>query len=208
MEREAIAANPISEAQILGETGAPLLWGEPDYTLAERLGSRPTLDVHGITGGFTGEGSKTIIPAHVHAKISMRLVPDQRAGEIYKLFEQYIRQITPPTVRVEVVFAHSAEASVLDIDGKSSKVAAAAYTRVFGREPLFVREGGSIPVVATFKEQLGIDSVMMGFGLPDDRIHAPNERFFLPNFYRGIDTVIHFIDAFGRDGGDGLEATR
>ncbi len=201
IKRVALAANPINETQILEETGAPQLWGEPDYSLAERLGSRPTLDVHGITGGFTGEGSKTIIPAHVHAKISMRLVPEQRSRDIYELFEQYIHKIAPPTVRVEVVYAHGAEASVLDIDGKSSKAASAAYKRVFGREPLFVREGGTIPVVAIFKEQLGIDSVMMGFGLPDDRIHAPNERFFLPNFDRGIDTIIHFIDAFGKDGG-------
>jgi acetylornithine deacetylase/succinyl-diaminopimelate desuccinylase-like protein len=111
-------------------------------------------------------------------------------------------------VRAEVVFAHSAEASVLDIDSKSSRAATAAYSRVFGRKPLFVREGGSIPVVAIFKDQLGIDSVMMGFGLPDDRIHAPNEHFFLPNFYRGIDTIIHFIDAFGKDGGDELKANR
>ena len=197
VERAALAVNPIDEMEILDEAGSPQIWGEADYTIAERLGARPTLDVHGVIGGFTGEGTKTIIPAHVHAKISMRLVADQEALEIYKLFEDYIHQITPPTVRVEVSFAHSAEPSLLNTDSKASKAAANAYYKVFGREPLHVREGGSIPVVAAFQEHLGIDAVMMGFGLPDDRIHAPNERLYLPNFYRGIETAIYFFDAFG-----------
>ncbi len=197
-ERAAQAVNPINEREILAVSGAPQIWGETDYPIAERLGTRPTLDVHGVIGGFTGEGTKTIIPAHVHAKISMRLVPDQEAREIYELFEEYIHQIAPPSVRVELSLAHNSEPSLLNAGGKAAIAAAAAYEQVFGRKPLFIREGGSIPVVAVFQEHLGIDSVMMGFGLPDDRIHAPNERFFLPNFYRGISTAIYFFDAFGQ----------
>lgn len=196
-EREILAHFPLNEEAWLAETGAPQAWGEADYTLVERLGARPTLDVHGIIGGYTGPGGKTVLPSKVHAKISMRLVPDQNPAEIARLYKEYIRQISPPTVTVEVTVRGGAPASITDLSIPAMKAAKEAYAQVFGVEPVFMREGGSIPVVAQFQQFLGLESVLMGFGLPDDKIHAPNERFYLANFYRGIQTSIHFLTELG-----------
>ncbi len=196
-EREILADFPLNEETWLAETGVPQAWGEADYTLVERLGARPTLDVHGIIGGYTGDGGKTVLPAKVHAKISMRLVPDQDPAEIARLYTEYIHQITPPTVTVKVAVRGGAPASITDFNIPAMKAAKAAYAQVFGVEPVFMREGGSIPVVAQFQQFLGLETVLMGFGLPDDKIHAPNERFYLANFYRGIQTSIHFLAELG-----------
>jgi len=196
-EREILAHFPLDEEGWLREAGAPQAWGEPDYTLVERLGARPTLDVHGIIGGYTGPGGKTVLPSHVHAKISMRLVPDQDPEEIARLYRDYIYEIAPPTVTVELRMRGGAPASITDFNIPAMKAAAAAYAQVFGREPVFMREGGSIPVVSQFQQFLGLETVLMGFGLPDDKIHAPNEQFYLPNFYRGIQTSIRFLAEYG-----------
>lgn len=193
-ERTAINNGGITAERLQMEVGAPALWGENGYTVAERVGARPTLDIHGIKGGFTGEGAKTVIPAEASAKISMRLVPNQQAQNIVTLFTQHIQNICPPTMRLTVTY-HSAEnGAVIPIDNPAIKKAAEAYEFGFGQQPLYIREGGTIPVVDMLQNMLNIPVVMMGFGLPDDYIHAPNERFHLPNFYRGIETVIHYYD--------------
>ena len=192
-ERDILAKFPLDEAAWLAETGAPEPWGDPDYTLVERLGARPTLDVHGIIGGYTGAGGKTVLPSKVHAKLSMRLVPDQDPQEIGRLLKAYIADLTPPSVQVEVSVGHGAPASITDFNIPAMAAAAKAYATAFGKEPVFMREGGSIPVVSAFQSRLGLETVLMGFGLPGDQIHAPNERFYLPNFYRGIETSIHFL---------------
>ncbi|HEX6387637.1 MAG TPA: dipeptidase [Anaerolineae bacterium] len=197
-ERRILAQFPLDEDAWLEETGAPEVWGEPEFTLVERLGARPTLDVNGIMGGYTGPGRKTVLPSSVHAKISMRLVPDQDPQEIGELFSRYVQEITPAGVRASVEVLTSAPASITDLTAPAIKAAAVAYKKVFGREPVYAREGGSIPVISQFQTELGVETVLMGFGLPDDRIHAPNERFYLPNFYRGIQTSIHFLEELGR----------
>ncbi len=198
-ERQLLAKHPFNEEAWLSENGAPRSWGEPEYTLVERLGARPTLDVNGIVGGYTGEGMKTVLPANVHAKISMRLVPDQKPKEVFELLKAYIKKIAPPSVRVRCQFMHGAPASITDYKIPAIQAAATAYEKVFGNEPVYIREGGSIPVVGLFQEHLGLETVLMGFGLPDDRIHSPNERFYLPNFFKGIETVINFFDKYGNN---------
>lgn len=195
-ERRILAELPLDEAAWLAETGAPQAWGEPEFTLVERLGARPTLDVHGIIGGYTGEGGKTVLPASVHCKLSMRLVPDQDPQEIIRLFTDYVRAIAPPTVKISFQLRGGAPASLTDLNIPAMKAASAAYEASFGRKPVFMREGGSIPVVSQFQEYLGLETVLMGFGLPDDCIHAPNERFHLPTFYRGIETSIRFLENY------------
>ena len=192
-ERALLAQLPIDDATILQETGAPALWGEPEYTIVERLGARPTLDVNGIIGGYTGPGAKTVLPASVHAKISMRLVPNQDPDTITHLFTRYVQSITPSSVSVTITPEHSAYPWLADYNHPAIKAVKLAYGKVFEQEPVFLRGGGSIPVVSDFQTHLGITSALMGFGLPDDRLHAPNERFYLPNFYRGIETSIHFM---------------
>jgi acetylornithine deacetylase/succinyl-diaminopimelate desuccinylase-like protein len=196
-ERAMLAQYNFDVSSWLAETGAPQAWGDPDYTLVERLGARPTLDVHGIIGGYTGPGGKTVLPSTVHCKLSMRLVPDQDPQKIEEAFKAYIQEIAPPTVKVEVSGGHGAPASITDLNIPAMKAAVTAYTETFGKEPIFMREGGSIPVVGQFQEYLGLETVLMGFGLPDDKIHAPNERFYLPNFFKGIETSIRFLDEFG-----------
>lgn len=195
-ERAIIAKLPLNEAEWLAETGAPVAWGEPEYTLVERLGARPTLDVHGIIGGYTGPGAKTVLPSTVHAKFSMRLVPDQDPQEIADLLEKFVNILTPPSVKVTMT-ARGAPASITDFNIPAMKAAESAYTQVYGVQPVYMREGGSIPVVGQFQAHLNLETVLMGFGLPDDRIHSPNERFYLPNFYRGIQTSIRFFEEYG-----------
>lgn len=196
-ERETLQAGDVSEAQLLADTGAPALWGDAEYTLAERIGSRPTLDIHGIRGGFIGTGSKTVIPATVTAKVSMRLAPDQTSAEIARLFKAHIHSICPKTMEVSIAELAHAEPAVVDITAPAIEAAAQAYERGFGHRPVFKREGGTLPIVGLINQVLNAPVVMMGFGLPDDNLHAPNEKFSLPNFYRGIETVIHYYDIFG-----------
>lgn len=199
-ERHMLNQLPLNQEEWLAETGAPEIWGEPEYTLIERLGARPTLDVHGIIGGYTGEGGKTIIPSKVHAKISMRLVPDQDPAKIKQLFRDYVRQLTPPSVTLEFrEESEGAPASITNYKIPAMQAAKEAYAATFGKEPLFMRIGGSIPVVGEFQTHLGLETILMGFGLLSDRIHSPNENFYLPNFYRGIETSIHFLYYYGTE---------
>lgn len=193
-ERELLGTFPLDEEKWLGEAGAPILWGEPEYSLVERISARPTLDVTGMYGGYIGEGTKTVLPSHAHAKISMRLVPDQEPGEIAELFEKFARSILPPSVTIKMRVAGMSRAALLDRDTPTMRAAAAAYEATFNHPVVFMREGGSIPVVNQFKSDLQLPTVLMGFGLPGDHIHSPNERFYLPNFYSGIETSIRYLN--------------
>ena len=159
----------------------------------ERTWSRPTLEVHGIRGGFTGEGAKTVIPAHAVAKVSMRLVADQRPDEALEQLRTAIEKVKPKGVKAEFKFLHGAAPSLVDPDNEFIHRCAKAMQEVFGNETVYIRSGGSIPIVGVFQQALGIPSVMMGFGLPDDNLHAPNEKLYLPNFYRGIDAMEKYL---------------
>jgi acetylornithine deacetylase/succinyl-diaminopimelate desuccinylase-like protein len=192
-ERELLAEYPFDENAWLAEAGSPGSWGEPEYSLVERLGARPTLDIHGIIGGYTESGRKTVLPAAVHMKFSMRLVPDQNPVEIQQFLSTYMEEIMPPSVTFKLQFSKGAKASITNMDIPPMKAAEEAYRQVFGRKPVYMREGGSIPVVSAFQSVLGLETILMGFGLPTDQIHAPNERFYLPNFYKGIETSILFM---------------
>jgi len=197
-ERELLAAFPLDEEAWLRETGAPMAWGEPEYTLVERISARPTLEVTGMYGGYQGEGAKTVLPSRAHAKISMRLVPDQDPREIIELFERYVRSIIPPSVTVTMERSRGGRASLIDRDTPPMRAAVAAYEATFNHPVVFMREGGSIPVVNHFESGLKMPTVLMGFGLPGDRIHSPNERFYLPNFYAGIETSIRYLHLLSR----------
>lgn len=199
-ERAELARVPFSPEAWLEETGVPAPYGEPEHTIKERTSARPTLEVNGIWGGFSGAGAKTVIPAEAHAKISMRLVPDQEPREIAGLVEAHLKAIAPPTVRIEVSELAHGDGAIIPRDIPAMQAARAAYRAAFGADPIFTREGGSIPVVATFQKVLGIPTVMLGFGLPDDNLHSPNEKFSLRNFRRGVQTVIHFLTELGRSG--------
>ena len=199
-EREELARVPFDRQAWLEEAGVPQPWGDPDYTIVERTTARPTFDVNGIWGGYIEPGAKTVLPSKAYAKISMRLVPDQKPEEIRRLVTDHLHAIAPPTVTVEVRSLHGGEGAIVRRDSLEMEAAVRAYEAGFGVEPVFMREGGSIPVVATFQKELGIDTILMGFGLPDDNLHAPNEKLHLPNFYRGIETVIHFLGFLERAG--------
>jgi acetylornithine deacetylase/succinyl-diaminopimelate desuccinylase-like protein len=193
-EREELARLPLDEDFYLKQTGAPALYGEEGYTHSERIGARPTLEVNGLLSGFTGEGSKTVLPAKAMAKISMRLVPDQDPEEVHQQLIRYLEMHAPPTIRWEVIRHAGGPASVTNRDLPGVQALSQALDAVWGRRPVFKREGGSVPVVAQMEDILGIGSIVVGFGLPDDNLHAPNEKIHLPTWYRGIETVIHFID--------------
>jgi acetylornithine deacetylase/succinyl-diaminopimelate desuccinylase-like protein len=180
------------------EVGSRQLVGEPGYSVLERTWARPTLDVHGIPGGFTGAGAKTVIPAKAVAKVSMRLVPGMTPTKSFALYKSYVEQIAPPGVDVEVRLIHSGDPCLIPVDNPYIQAATRALREVWGRETVFIRSGGSIPIVGDFDRCLGIPSVMMGFGLPDDNIHAPNEKFCLKNFELGIESLIRFLEEAGR----------
>ncbi len=190
-ERVALSEVPYTLGQWQEETGLEIPWGESDYTLLERIGARPTCEVNGMWGGFQGEGGKTIIPAEAGAKISMRLVPEQDPDEIARLFTEYVTSLAPDTAQLEVIQHTGGWASITPIDCPEIQAAARAYKATWGKDPVFTREGGSIPIVATFQKELGMPVVLMGFGL-DDNVHAPNEHFREEFFYRGIETAIHY----------------
>jgi acetylornithine deacetylase/succinyl-diaminopimelate desuccinylase-like protein len=196
-ERTELAKVPFNRDAWLEEAGVKADWGETEYTITERTTARPALDVNGIWGGYTETGSKTVLPSQASAKISMRLVPDQDPARVKQLIRDYLAQIAPPEVSVEVRDLHSGDGAIVRRDSPAMQAAFEAYAEVFGKEPIFIREGGSIPVVATFQQMLGIETILMGFGLPDDRLHSPNEKFHLPNFYKGIETVIRFMTKLG-----------
>jgi len=197
-EREAWARLPFDEAAYTREEmGATELVGEPGVPLFERLWARPTLEVHGIRGGFTGEGSKTVIPARAVAKISARLVADQVPEEAAAQIQEAVRRASPKGVTAEFRTLHLAAPSLVDPDNPYIRASAEAMKQIFGKDTVYIRSGGSIPIVGLFDQYLGIPSVMMGFGLPDDNLHAPNEKMYLPNFYRGIEAVRRYLEILG-----------
>lgn len=192
-DREELARLPIDDSHFLEITGVPALYGEAGFTANERTGARPTLDVNGLLSGFTGEGSKTVIPAWAMAKISMRLVPDQDPKEVHQQLLKYLEAHALKDVRWEVTVMAGGPASISDRNNVGVKAMSKALETVWGIPPYFRREGGSIPVVKDMQSLLGIESVVSGFGLPDDNVHAPNEKMHLPTWYRGIDAAIHFF---------------
>lgn len=196
-ERAEINRAPFDEAQYKKEIGIEALAGEQGYTTIERTGIRPTLDCNGIWGGYTGEGAKTVLPAKASAKISMRLVPDQHPDEISELFTRHFKSIAPSSVRVKVTAHHGGEAAVTPTDSKAFSAASAAFEEVWGKKPIPTRDGGSIPIVALFKRELGLDTVLMGFGLDTDALHSPNEHYGIKNFLIGIETIVAFYKHFG-----------
>jgi acetylornithine deacetylase/succinyl-diaminopimelate desuccinylase-like protein len=177
---------PWSDKRYMKELGAPKLFGETGFTTLERKWGRPTFEVNGLLSGFTGEGAKTVLPAVAMAKVSMRLVPDQHPDKIAEQFEAYVKDIAPKTVEVKVTRMHGGKPWMTDFDNTYVRAAGRAIEQGFGKTPVFCREGGSIPVVATFQEELGIPSVLFGVGLPDENAHAPNEKLDLLNFHNGI----------------------
>jgi acetylornithine deacetylase/succinyl-diaminopimelate desuccinylase-like protein len=193
-ERKALAEISWPEQEWQGETGAPKSWGEADYTLRERVGARPTLEVNGLISGFTGKGAKTVLPAKALAKISCRLVADQDPYEIEKLVAARVKELTPPDVTSDVRGLNYAYPAAVPINDPAMDAAVAAYQRGFGAKPVFLREGGTLPIVATLRNTFGIPVVLMGFGLPDDGAHAPNEKLDLECFYRGINTAIAMFE--------------
>ena len=192
-ERSELARLNLGDEVYLQQTSVPALWGEKGYTSLERTGARPTLEINGLLSGFTGEGSKTIIPAWAMAKISTRLVPDQDPEEVHQQFIAYLEKHMPKTVKYELKMLSGGKPSISDTKSAESLAFAKALQSVWGTAPIYKREGGSISVVADLQESLGIDSILSGFGLPDDNIHAPNERLHLPTWYKGIDSLIHFF---------------
>lgn len=192
-EREELAAL-YSEEEFRAETGAPQPWGEQAYSLRERIVARPTLEVNGIIGGYTGEGRKTVLPAKAMAKLSCRLVPDQDPYEIEQLVRQQIEKLAPPTVTVEINTLSYGYPVRVPTESPAIQAAVRAYEKGFGVRPIFMRKGGSLPAVALFSEKLGVPVVLAGYGLPTDRVHGPNERFHLECYRRGLRTAITLYD--------------
>lgn len=192
-ERNAFHQLQYDEEAIRQELGVPDLFGEEGYTMLERIWVRPTLEVNGIYGGFSGEGIKTVLPAEAHAKITCRLVPDQDPQEIADLIREHIRQHTPPGVTVSTTLFDQGKPFMTPLDHPAIQAAATAYEKAYGVSPAYTRMGGSIPIVETFGTLLKLPAVLMGFGLPDENFHAPNEHFHLENFDRGLLTICHFL---------------
>lgn len=188
-EREALNNAPFSEEEYKADLGIKAVWGENGYTTIERTGIRPTLEVNGIWGGYIGEGAKTVLPSKAQAKISMRLVPNQKSDKITALFTKHFESIAPDYVQVKVTPHHGGEPAVTPIDSVAYKAAAMAITESFGKEPIPCRGGGSIPIVSLFEEVLGLKTVLMGFGLDSDNLHSPNEKYDIANYFKGIETI-------------------
>ncbi len=192
-ERAELARLPKTADWYRENTGVAALYGEEGYTPDERVGGRPTLEINGLHSGFTGEGAKTVLPAYAMAKISCRLVPDQDPDEVHQQLLQYLNENAPPTVTWEVIHIASAPASISDRGSRWAQAYLQAAETAWGVKPVFKREGGSVPVVTAFQTLLGVDSVNIGFGLPTDNMHGPNEKLHLPTWRTGIDALIHFI---------------
>jgi len=195
-ERKELNAAPFDLKEYQDELGVKEVWGEKGYTTLERTGIRPTLDVNGIWGGYTGEGAKTVLPSKANAKISMRLVPHQNSDEIAEIFRKHFEGIAPANVTVKVTAHHGGEPVVTPTDSVAYKAAAKAIETAFGKAPIPTRGGGSIPIVALFESILGLKTVLMGFGLDNDNIHSPNEKYDLANYYKGIETIPYFHKYF------------
>jgi acetylornithine deacetylase/succinyl-diaminopimelate desuccinylase-like protein len=185
-------------AALAEEMGVKQLSGEPEYPPLQRIWARPTFEVHGIAGGFTGEGAKTVIPAVATAKISLRLPPELVPDEIFALLERAVKDVAPDDVTVTVRKIHSGDGVLVSPDSSAMQAASAALQEVYGREPVLIREGGSIPIAALFDEVLHVPVVLMGFGLPDDNLHAPNEKYSLAQFFKGIRVVASFLTRMGQ----------
>jgi acetylornithine deacetylase/succinyl-diaminopimelate desuccinylase-like protein len=197
-ERKAINQAPFDLEAYKKELGIEEVTGEKGYTTVERTGIRPTLDVNGIWGGYTGEGAKTVLPSKAHAKISMRLVPNQVSSEITDLFTRHFLSIAPKHVRVKVKAHHGGEPAVTPTNSPAFKAASKAFEEVWHKTPIPTRDGGSIPIVALFKKELGLDTVLMGFGLDSDAIHSPNEHYGIKNFMLGIETIVSFYKHYSK----------
>lgn len=197
-ERKALNKAPFDLDDYKKELGIVEVTGEKGYTTLERTGIRPTLDVNGIWGGYTGEGAKTVLPAKAHAKISMRLVPDQVSAEITALFTKHFQSIAPEYVTVKVTAHHGGEPAVTPTNSSAFRAANKAFEEVWGKTPIPSRDGGSIPIVALFKKELGLDTVLMGFGLDSDAIHSPNEHYGVKNFMLGIETIVAFYQHYSK----------
>jgi acetylornithine deacetylase/succinyl-diaminopimelate desuccinylase-like protein len=198
-EFEAWKSLPFDEEEYRkSEIGSRELTGEPGFSVLERTWVRPTMDVHGMPGGFTGAGAKTVIPAKATAKISFRLVPDMIPQEAFALYKCYVEALQPEGIELRVRLIHSGDPIVVSTDNRYIQAATRALHQVFGKETVFIRSGGSIPIVGDFERHLKIPTVMMGFGLPDDNLHAPNEKFHIANFYRGIESIILLFEELGR----------
>jgi acetylornithine deacetylase/succinyl-diaminopimelate desuccinylase-like protein len=195
---ESWARLPFSEDEFLNkEVGATALTGEPDRSVLERVWSRPTLEVHGIAGGFTAAGAKTVIPSKATAKVSMRLVPDQDPAKCIEAFRSFLAANAPAGISLDLRVLSAGPAIGVDPDHPAIETAAQAFAEILGRETVFIRCGGSIPVVGDFANHLRIPTVLMGFGLPDDGLHSPNEKYKLDNYYTGIVTIAHFFTKYG-----------
>ncbi|HPO12937.1 MAG TPA: dipeptidase [Candidatus Hydrogenedentes bacterium] len=192
-ERRELARFPYSNQEWFNLTGASGLYGESGYSTLERVGARPTLEINGIWGGFTGTGAKTVLPARASAKLSMRLVADQKPESIRGMLQRYLEEHMPAGVQWSLQEHSHGPGAIMNRNSPYMKTALAALKATFGVDPIFRREGGSVPVVGIMQELLGVDSIMLGFALPDDGIHGPNERQYLPNFFKGIETYIRFM---------------
>jgi acetylornithine deacetylase/succinyl-diaminopimelate desuccinylase-like protein len=195
-ERALLARVPITEEVVRQLTGVPAFAGEAGYSPLESATARPTLDIHGMPGGFTEPGKKTVIPAKAAAKVSMRLVPDQDPEEIARLFEDHVHSLAPATVEVNVRRMGADRAALLDYRAPAVQAAAGAYERVFGAPPVYMRGGGTLRLLTELQDALRKPIVLIGFGLPDDNTHAPNEKLHLPSFYRGVETLVHYYWLF------------
>lgn len=195
-ERQEMARAPFDEEGYKQSIDVKELAGEKGYSTLERTGVRPSLDVNGIWGGYTGEGAKTVLPSEAHAKISMRLVPHQNSDKITRLFKEHFLSIAPECVKVDVEFLHGGEGYVSPVDTPEYQAASKAYEKTYGIKPVPYRSGGSIPIISMFEKILGIKSILMGFGLEADAIHSPNENYPLTQFYKGIETIPHFYHFF------------
>ena len=195
-DRADLAKIPFDEKDYKNDLGINEVWGEKGFTTIERTSIRPTLEVNGIWSGYTGEGAKTVLPSKAFAKISMRLVPNQHSDNISKLFEQHFLKIAPPYVKVKVSAHHGGEPVLTPTDSIPFKAASMAMEKTFGKKPIATRGGGSIPIVALFEKELGLKSVLFGFGLDSDNLHSPNEKFGLFNYYKGIETIPYFFKYF------------
>ena len=198
VERAAYAEVPFDEKGFIGETGAPMAWGEKGRSTMERIWSRPTCDVNGMWSGYTGEGSKTVLPSFAAAKVSMRLVPDQNPKELFAAFEKYVKSLAPPAVKVVVKDLHGAEPWITSPEHPMLQAAIRALGRAWTKKPALIREGGSIPVMATFQKTHNLPCILMGFGLHDDQLHAPNEKFSLTSFHGGTRSCAYLYEELGR----------
>jgi acetylornithine deacetylase/succinyl-diaminopimelate desuccinylase-like protein len=195
-ERKQMAQAPFNEEEYKQDLGLTELWGEKGYSTNERTGIRPTLELNGIWGGYIEEGAKTVLPSKAYAKISARLVPNQSSEKITKLLLEHFTKIAPPSVTVETIELHGGEPYMTPIDSKAYKAAAKAIETTFGKKPIPVRGGGSIPICSLLEKELGVKIVFMGFGLDSDNLHSPNEKFEIENYYKGIETIPFFHKYF------------